>query len=379
MSSTTPHGFRRWRRTRPFWGGLFAVLGGLEIISIPLAPMPIVIHQGMAGIASWLFGALLVVAGLLLWFQPAQRSFFGVLAVLLSLGSFLTSNFGGFLLGMLLGLLGGALGFAWTPGAKKRRGRNVPPAPPAPPVPSADVLVAGEALATDTLVEVSPLPGQESRRGAHAAPRGGRILGLALPIAAAPALLGGHLLSPSPSPTPSTAVSPSTSASPSTSPSASPSASPTPSASPSATPSAKPKAKSAGSVAGAYSDLSTLRASSLAMSGLSYDGVADLQTRQGTVKALKFSMDKAVLKNVDQTVRHGAASSAMRTPRLTLTGGVIMYTTKMSSKLLGIPLTFTPEHPPPLVLPIMTMTDVVSEQPSVSARVASAVALSIGA
>jgi hypothetical protein len=89
-------------------------------------------------------------------------------------------------------------------------------------------------------------------------------------------------------------------------------------------------------------------------------------------------MAKAVLKNVNQTIRHGAVASGMTTPQLTLSGGVVMYTTKMSSKLLGIPLTFSPEHPPPLVLPIMTMTDVVSEQPSVSARDAQASALSIG-
>ncbi|MFC4910307.1 DUF6114 domain-containing protein [Actinomadura gamaensis] len=374
MTSSTPHGFRRWRRTRPFWGGLLAVLGGLEIIAIPLAPMPVVIHQGLAGIASWLFGALLVVAGLLLWFQPAQRTFFGVLAVLLSLGSFLTSNFGGFLLGMLLGLLGGALGFAWTPGATKRR-RAIPP-DAAGAAGSGGTAGSADAVGSpDAAVLVDAKNDPFEGRGVHAAPRGGKILGLALPLAAAPALLGGHLLAaPSPSPTP-----PAPSASPSPSaPSASPSPS-APSANPSAQPTAKPQpqAKSAGTVPGAYSDVATLRASSLAMSGLSYDGVADLQTPDGTVKALKFSMDKAVLKDVDQQVRRGSAAAGLTTPRLTLTGDVVMYTTKMSSKLLGIPLTFTPESPPPLVLPSMTMTDVVSEQPAVSARDAEAAALSI--
>jgi hypothetical protein len=117
-----------------------------------------------------------------------------------------------------------------------------------------------------------------------------------------------------------------------------------------------------------YSDPGTLRASSLTMTGLSYDGVASLPSAGGTVKALKFSMSKAVLKDVDQTATHGGATSRIKTGALTLTGDVVMYTTKMSSKLLGIPLTFTPEQPPPLTLPFMVMTDVVSEQPSVSAN-----------
>ncbi|NVI90128.1 hypothetical protein HUX53_23285 [Actinomadura sp. BRA 177] len=126
------HRFRRWRRTRPFWGGVFAVLGGLELIAIPLAPMPLAVHQGMAGVASWLIGALLVTAGVLMWTQPAQRSFYGVLAVLLSLASFLTSNFGGFFVGLLLGLVGGALGFAWSPAPAARDGGR--PAAHAAPV-----------------------------------------------------------------------------------------------------------------------------------------------------------------------------------------------------------------------------------------------------
>src|SRR5262245_49884596 len=70
-------GFRAWRRSRPFWGGLFAVIGGIELVLIPLAPMPVVIHQGIAGIGSYLIGVLLAVLGVLLWVQPAQRTFYG--------------------------------------------------------------------------------------------------------------------------------------------------------------------------------------------------------------------------------------------------------------------------------------------------------------
>lgn len=343
-ASRAPHGFRRWRRTRPFWGGVFAVLGGVELVAIPLAPMPLVVHQGLAGVASWLIGALLVTAGALMWLQPAQRSFYGILAVLLSLASFLTSNFGGFLVGMLLGLLGGALGFAWSPAPDG-------PRPDATP--------------------------RDGRHGAHAAPRGGRLTALAIP-----ALLGFHLLAPTPTPSPSAASTPAPSATPSAQPgtaaAAAPTATPTPT--PSATPSATPSpsatptptampgpAKDAGTGPRVYTDAGTLRADSLTMSGLSYDGVASLPSAGGTVKALKFSMSKAVLKNVDQTAAHGGATARTRTGGLTLTGDVVMYTTKMSAKLLGLPVTFTPAAPPPLTLPYMVMTDVVSEQPSVTA------------
>ncbi|GAA2144367.1 DUF6114 domain-containing protein [Actinomadura napierensis] len=395
MTDTTPHGFRRWRRTRPFWGGVFAVLGGVELIAIPLAPMPLVVHQGIAGVASWLIGALLVASGALMWFQPAQRSFFGVLAVLLSLASFLTSNFGGFLVGLLLGMVGGALGFAWSPAPRPER----PSAPEAPEATEAPDVPRYRAGAHGT--------------GAHAAPRGGRFTAFALPLAL-PGVLGLHLLSPAPTPAPSAsasqapaaAASPSATPSPSTTPSPSatppPSATPTPTATPSPscpeipantsglsqdqagkllqelqsskdpasclTSGAKAGAATAASGTRVYTDAGTLRASSLTMSGLSYDGVASLPSAGGAVKALKFSMSKAVLKDVDQTATHGGVTNRIRTGALTLSGDVVMYTTKMSSKLLGIPLTFTPAQPPPLVLPFMVMTDVVSEQPSVTAN-----------
>ncbi|MQY06925.1 DUF6114 domain-containing protein [Actinomadura macrotermitis] len=383
MTSTEPQGFRRWRRTRPFWGGVLAVLGGLELIAIPLAPAPLLVHQGMAGIASWLVGALLVLAGVLMWFQPAQRVFYGVLAVLLAIASFLTSNFGGFLVGMLLGLLGGALGAAWAPGPARRDEPDDAPAVEAAPA--------------------FPPALDEVMRGAHAAPRGGRLMAFALP-AVLPLAAGAHLLAPTPTPS----ASPSASPSPSVSASASPSPSPSPSAK--ATEPECPKVPSglseaqarklladlagsadlkscltagqaktatAGGTDVVYTDASTLRASSLTMSGLSYDGVAEVPTADGPVKALKFSMSKAVLKDVDQATRHGAAHTELKTPQLTLDGKVVMYTTRMSSKLLGIPLTFTPASPPPLTLPFMIMTDVVSEQPAVRADGAEAAGLSI--
>jgi hypothetical protein len=119
-------GFRAWRHTRPFWGGLLVLLGGGEIIFTYHAPMALVMHFGLYGLAGYLVPALLVLLGAMILFDPQHRTFYSVLAVLAALGTWLTSNLGGFILGMLLGLVGGSLAFGWQTGprpARKRRKR----------------------------------------------------------------------------------------------------------------------------------------------------------------------------------------------------------------------------------------------------------------
>src|SRR5438477_11467259 len=108
-------GLRRWRRTRPFWGGLFIILAGLEIFATERAPMRIVLHIGLQGLAGYAVPIVLVLLGALLWVNPAQRLFYSLVAAVLVLASWLTSNLGGFLLGLLLGIIGAALAFGWVP------------------------------------------------------------------------------------------------------------------------------------------------------------------------------------------------------------------------------------------------------------------------
>lgn len=466
MSASEPTGFRRWRRTRPFWGGLFTMLAGAEIILIPLAPAAVTVHQGIAGVASWLAGLLLIVSGGFMWFQPQQRSFFGILAVLLSLVSFVTSNLGGFLFGMILGLVGGALGFAWAP----RRPKPEPAEPPAdttepdhaPPdhepaqdTPGYDTPVAGHNTPTTQYdVPVAghdvPAAGRHAGYGSGEGESPGRssiskFMGLAL----VPALLSTGLLGvpqeraattcnwftsifgcqdPKPSPAPSGKPTPSpTTTSTTTPPGSTPPDKPsktkpgdkdkcgkgrsllpkpgtgkpsceddkkcpkpdaTAGSSPkkiveqmaAAAPCAKPgKAKKApAGQAPINTDPATLTASSLTMSGLHYDGVVSLPTKDGPVKRLRFSMKRAVLNNVDQKVGKGTLTGRLRVGTLTFSGGVVMYAAKMKSNVLGLlPLTFTPEHPPPLVLPTMFMTDVVTEQSNVQAASATLTGLKI--
>lgn len=363
-----PRGVRGWRRSRPFWGGLFAIIGGVELVLVPLAPMPVVIHQGIAGISSYLIGVLLAVIGVLLWCQPAQRTFYGVVAVLLSLASFVTSNFGGFLIGMLLGLVGGSLGFAWTPGAVRRRRRD--------------------------------------RHAGHAGPRGTGVLGIALLPALA--VMGGLPASgpahpaagraclipifcpddPSPSPTPSRTSAP-------------PSGTPTPTPSGHATErpasglngthdgtgevggdndgerNAAAKGKAARFVpkrrhltahragpgrADVAIETNALTADKMVQYGLSFDGVVAMPTAHGHVRMLKFSADRVVMTGAMLKSGRAGHRTATRQGELVLKGGVRLYTTRLHATIFGLPLTFTPNFPPPLVLPKMTMTDVTSDQ-----------------
>ncbi|GLY02528.1 MULTISPECIES: DUF6114 domain-containing protein [Actinoplanes] len=108
-------GFKHWRRARPFWGGLLVLLGGAEIILTVWAPLPVVMHVGMQNFLGYLMPILILLSGLLLMFHPVQRVFYSLLAIILAFSSWITSNMGGFFIGMILVLVGGSLAFAWAP------------------------------------------------------------------------------------------------------------------------------------------------------------------------------------------------------------------------------------------------------------------------
>ncbi|MGW2488920.1 DUF6114 domain-containing protein [Streptomyces sp. NPDC001606] len=116
--------FRGWRARRPFWGGLLLALGGGEILLTEKASLKVVMHIGMQGLAGYLLPALMLLLGLLILFNPAQRLFYSVTGILLSLGTWLTSNLGGFFIGLLLGATGSCLAFGWLPDQEPRVGRR---------------------------------------------------------------------------------------------------------------------------------------------------------------------------------------------------------------------------------------------------------------
>ncbi|MET8937122.1 DUF6114 domain-containing protein [Streptomyces rubiginosohelvolus] len=115
--------FRAWRGNRPFWAGLFTMVGGVPIAYFPYANM----HLGnvtlamstTAGAGSLIIGVLLVTLGLTMWFHSIVRVFAGVAAILLALISIPVANIGGFIVGFLFSLIGGALSISWAPGDPK--------------------------------------------------------------------------------------------------------------------------------------------------------------------------------------------------------------------------------------------------------------------
>ncbi|MEU5365487.1 DUF6114 domain-containing protein [Streptomyces sp. NPDC005925] len=116
--------FRAWRGLRPFWAGLFVMLGGLPIAYFPYANLQIghltLAMATTAGAGSLIIGVLLVVLGFSLWFQKHVRVFAGVAAILLALVSIPVSNLGGFLIGFLFALIGGAMAVSWAPGVEPK-------------------------------------------------------------------------------------------------------------------------------------------------------------------------------------------------------------------------------------------------------------------
>ncbi|MBK3569230.1 MULTISPECIES: DUF6114 domain-containing protein [unclassified Streptomyces] len=130
MSGTdTPHqgwrpAFRGWRARRPFLGGLLLTLGGGWILLTVKASLKVVIHVGMQGVAGYLLPAVMVLCGLLTLFSPSQRLFYSIVGILCSLGSWVTSNLGGFFVGLILGAVGSCMIFGWLPDQEPRVSRR---------------------------------------------------------------------------------------------------------------------------------------------------------------------------------------------------------------------------------------------------------------
>lgn len=150
---------RAWRRTRPFWGGLLLVLGGTELLLVPLSPLTVLVSLGLGGLAAIGIGLALIAAGLFLWFLPHTRHYVSVNALLLSVLSFAATNLGGFLAGTVLGIAGSAMGFGWTPVQDEQR--EEPQAPPPLPDGRGPRTLAA-ALPVVLLAALGPGPAQKA-------------------------------------------------------------------------------------------------------------------------------------------------------------------------------------------------------------------------
>ncbi|MEU1607896.1 DUF6114 domain-containing protein [Micromonospora matsumotoense] len=161
--------FRRWRRSRPFWGGLLTVLAGVEMFaSTRMTLNGLSFSSGATGLYSLLIPSILVTCGLLLWWSPGQRLFYSIVAAVTTIYSLIGLNLGGFFVGLLLGLVGSALGFAWTPVR--------PTAPPgvdagSPPGPDPDRRAASDdGAGRDSGVDILDSPHADGGSGAGVGP-----------------------------------------------------------------------------------------------------------------------------------------------------------------------------------------------------------------
>ncbi|MGX1224600.1 hypothetical protein [Streptomyces ambofaciens] len=110
-----------------------------------------------------------------------------------------------------------------------------------------------------------------------------------------------------------------------------------------------------------------LNASSLLLKGASYKGVVEVRTANGTTKkVLKYVISNGTdIGDLHQTVNDKQAGktyhvqAAKGSTSTIRDGETVMYTESISGNLLGlIPITFDPEHPPPLDIPLIYFTKV---------------------
>ncbi|MFF5710897.1 hypothetical protein [Streptomyces sp. NPDC012756] len=112
-----------------------------------------------------------------------------------------------------------------------------------------------------------------------------------------------------------------------------------------------------------------LESSWLTLKGLKYHGIVEVKTGSGTIKkVLKFTASEVDIKDLHQMTEHsdGRTAHIRSTPgsTSTITGGTVtMYTEELKGNLLGIiPITFSPESPPPVDISLVWFSNVKIKQ-----------------
>jgi hypothetical protein len=370
--------FRRWRRGRPFWGGLFLILGGVQLfLSGQLSVLgEVAISFGPEGFLQILLPVVLLLCGVLVWVTPQHRYFYSIIGTLTAVYSLLGLNLGGWFLGMLLGIIGGALGFSWT---------SVTPAPAEPPEPRPEPderpepdqrPEPDERLEPDerpTVDLTGPLadqpPGPEQTAPVRAPRQEPRAyVGVLLPILLAaglaapqsvPAQICLPLLCPDPSESPAPDPDPEPEPGPSlpglpglptpelppipdpTAPGEEPTPTPTPTPSLSPLPTPPPTEEP---LVAAQPGLMT--ADRLDQENFLFEGIAELNTADGPVEVMQFSFSRATATNFTLTTSGGDATATVTADPLVLAGDVTFYTSRFTGRLLGtLPLELTPNSP----------------------------------
>jgi hypothetical protein len=150
------------------------------------------------------------------------------------------------------------------------------------------------------------------------------------------------------------------------------------------------KNKKANSTAGLVVATSptVLTAASATLNGLSYQGVVNMPTASGTVQMMKFTMNTQSLTTATQTASDPGHTLTTKLASATFSGSVVLYATKLSGTLLGIPITLTPGNVVSTLLQVLntltplvpvTMTNVTADQPVVLANSVSITGLQVSA
>jgi hypothetical protein len=330
--------FRRWRRGRPFWAGMFLLASGVVILLPPYATLRfgdmVISINTLGGVSALVIGCLLLVCAATMWLRPRFRLFAGGAAVLLSLVALVTSNLGGFLVGTLLGLVGGALAVAWSDRRPARRGagRRRAAGAPAAPMAVALAVLLGAALAVGGTEHADAAPAAE-------------VAPAAFPF-------------PFPFPPFSTSSTPSTPAGRPTSPVGPPATTTSrPASSRPPTTTTSPPAATNGAVL-PHGRAWTLQASRLELDGLTFQGLVDSLLHGQPTKVLRFTASAIKITNLVQTGDmgngHRIVTSAAPGSVSTITPGPIELRTEvLRGRLLGLGglINIDIGHPPPLMIP----------------------------
>ncbi|MFC5055943.1 DUF6114 domain-containing protein [Saccharothrix xinjiangensis] len=108
----------------------------------------------------------------------------------------------------------------------------------------------------------------------------------------------------------------------------------------------------------------TLTAEEVGLDGLAYAGVVETSVAGRVTRALRFTAHSARVTGMVQVVpTTGGRSVVLRATAARFGGGVELLVLRVTATvsllgLVGLPVDFTPERPPPLVLPSIVLTDV---------------------
>jgi hypothetical protein len=315
-----------------------AILGGIEILLLPLSPIADLVLLGVAGISGALIGVLMVITGLFAWFSPPNRLLSGVFTLVFAVASFVVSNLGGLIVGMVLGVVGGALIVAWTPDKRprdRRRWWRRRKEPPKPSPPAVAVLIL---LGVATLLSAS-LPG---RAGAEqpAPPNPPPDTTTLDPLLALPLLPQKGAVLPPILPRLQRLVPPALLAP--------------------VQPVVRPARGAV--VSGLIGDL---RMDTLTVTNFQYQGMVTYPVAGGgTQRALRILLDSTDIGNLRITIPNRTATSRVtqaRHARHTTTTTLVLDCTRLRLNLFGVlPVEFNLAFPPPplTIIPLLYATDV---------------------